>query len=140
MTSLALVAYVATRLFFGQLLVQQLITPATWAGLSSNAMTGTVNSDPISVTSIHGISIVPVVTTIAASTAVGTFTLQGSNDGVNWVALPIASQAVNLGASTTATFGFDYSPIDMYYIRLVYTFSSVSGTAAMTGTWVGKGY
>ena len=138
MGNLALAAYAAAQLFFGQL-VQQSIISASWAGVASNAMTATVNSDPISVTSVRGISIVAVVTTIAASTAVGTFTLQGSNDGSNWVTLPIASQAVNLGASTTATFGFDYNPVDMYYVRLVYTFSSVSGTASMTGTWFGKG-
>jgi len=68
---------------------------------------------------------------ISTGTATGTVKLQGSNDNItsgttptNWVDIPSASVAITAASQTT----IPSQLISYMYVRVVYTFTSLTGT------------
>lgn len=99
-------------------------------------MTGNINSTAININQI----VVFAMQAIWTGSPVGTLAIQGSNDYVataadvvNWSTLSNTQVTVN-GAGN---FLWNATEMGMYWVRLVYTFTSGSGT--LTANFVGKG-
>ena len=100
--------------------------------IPSSSMTASITSEPFSVLT----SAFCAVQAVYTGSPVGSLKLQASNSGLNsatWVDIPGATDAVTAAGSTI----FNLAPIGYGYLRLVYTFTSGSGTLEVLG--VGKG-
>lgn len=105
---------------------QNLITP------SGPNLASSFNSQPGNVTNAAGFSIQAV---WSASTAVGSQSVQASNDLVNWVDIPSSSLPVT-GASGSNMWNTT-GKVNYNFTRLVYT--STSGNGTMTAVMESKG-
>ena len=110
----------------------------TWTGAATKSMGATITSDPFPVKNM--ITAALAVTVSASSSPVGTFSVEGcceeGNDPgtglnnvsglTNWVAIPGYTQAITADGTTI----FDMVDVSVRWLRIVYTRTSGSATAA----------
>ena len=97
--------------------------------INAQSMASTITGPSCSLTDLPKYCFQTVYT--GCTNAVGTFQIQGSNDNTNWV--PITGATVTLSTFTGSdTDLYEIIQASYYYVRLVYTATSGSGTLTVS--------